>query len=162
MGATLQQRINQLALAASLVLFAAIGALWWHDRSRVWETPRFDPARFAPVAAPESSLSARPRFVVAVHPGCSHCRERLVSLTREGAAEACGAVLAALLVDVEPRPERPDLGVPLAGGVWWDSAGVWRNAWGRRVYGETFVFSPDGTLERVIATDGDWRVPPAR
>ena len=110
MGATLQQRINQLALAASLVLFAAIGVLWWRDRSHTWETPRFDPARFALVAAPESAFASRPRFLVAVHPGCSHCRERLASLTRDGAADSCGAALAALLVDLEPRPERPDLG----------------------------------------------------
>ncbi len=157
MAGTLQQRINQLALGASVFLFVAIGVLWWRDRTHVWETPRFEPGRFARVTAAEPASEGRARFLVAVHPGCSHCRERLAELVREGAADSSGAALAALLVDVEPRPDAPDLGVPLSGGVWWDSAGVWRNRWGRRVYGETFVFTSAGALERVIPTQGDWR-----
>ncbi|MBI5168484.1 MAG: hypothetical protein HZA61_03250 [Candidatus Eisenbacteria bacterium] len=157
MAGTLQQRINQLALAASVFLFAAIGVLWWRDRTHAWDTPRFDPARFATVAAAGPAAAGRTRFLVAVHPGCSHCRERLAELTRAAAADSSGAALAALLVDVEPRPAGVDLGVPLPGGVWWDSAGIWRNRWGRRVYGETFVFTHSGALERVIPTRGDWR-----
>lgn len=150
MAGSLQQRINQLALVASAVLFVAIGVLWWRDRARVWETPRWDESRVARIAsrtAPPGALA-----LVAVHPGCSHCRTRLVELAAAG--DSLGAPLGALLVDVDPRPRSVALGVPLPGGVWWDSAGAWRHAWGRRVYGETFVFDPGGALARVIATDG--------
>lgn len=153
MSGTLQRRINQLALAASALLFAAIGVLWWSDRTHRWETPRWEPSRWSMLTAP--ALAGGPRALIAVHPGCAHCRTRLAELAAAG--DSLGAPLAALLVDVAPRPARVDLGVPLPGGVWWDSAGVWRDTWGRRVYGETFVFDSLGALARVVPTDGDWR-----
>ncbi len=153
MGGTLQRRINQLALGASAVLFVAIGVLWWRDRAHDWETPRWDASRVVSIVPP-AALPGR-LALVAVHPGCSHCRTRLGELAAAG--DSLGAPLAALLVDVEPRPGSVALGVPLPGGAWWDSAGLWRNAWGRRVYGETFVFDSGGTLARVIPTEGDWR-----
>ncbi|MFN8589654.1 MAG: hypothetical protein U0704_17845 [Candidatus Eisenbacteria bacterium] len=163
MGGTVQTRINQLALVASVVLFVAIGLLWWRDRTRVWEAPRWDETRWVAIAPATAPVPASGRrLLIAVHPGCSHCRTRLAQLAAEGAADSLGAPLAALLVDVEPRPGRVELGTPLPGGIWWDSAGAWRNAWGRRVYGEGYVFTAGGALERVVPPEGDWRRPAPR
>ncbi len=78
MAGNVASRINQLALIASVVLFAAIGLLWWSDRTRVWEEPRWDRARFVLLAAPDTAAARA--LVVALHPGCSHCSERLAQL----------------------------------------------------------------------------------
>ncbi|MCC6652484.1 MAG: hypothetical protein IT348_15140 [Candidatus Eisenbacteria bacterium] len=160
MAGNVASRINQLALIASVVLFAAIGLLWWSDRTRVWEEPRWDRARFVLLAAPDTAAARA--LVVALHPGCSHCSERLAQLAREGAADSLAASLGILVVDQRERPTPPAGAAALPAGVWWDSAGTWRHSWGRRVYGEAYLFTPQGQLERVIATSGDWREGDAR
>jgi len=162
MGANVASRINQLALIASVVLFAAIGLLWWSDRTRVWEEPRWDRSRFAMLAAPDSAAAGGRALVVAVHPGCSHCSERLAQLAREGAADSLVASLGILVVDQRERPAPPVNAAALPAGVWWDSAATWRDSWGRRTYGEAYLFTPQGQLERVISTSGDWREGAAR
>ena len=162
MSQSLAQRINQLALLIAALLFAAIGLLWWRDRTRVWEEPLWDRSRFAAVTAPATFAAAGRSLIVAVHPGCSHCSERLTQLAREGAADSIGAALGVLVVDQPERPLAPKGGTSLPAGVWWDSVGTWRDSWGRRVYGEAYVFGARGQLERVIPTRGDWREAPTR
>jgi hypothetical protein len=63
--------------------------------------------------------------------------------------EAVPPTLDALIVDAGTRPSPKALEPFRADGVWWDSSGVWRHAWGHRVYGEILRFAPDGTLRGV-------------
>jgi len=137
-------RLNLVALLLACALFAALGLAWWRDRARTFAEPRWDPARF--VALAPDSAAAGERWVVAVNLTCPHCQEHLRVLAGRTTARAAPPALAALLVDQPGRPSRLDLGVPLAGGAWWDSAQVWREAWGRRAYGETFRFDARGRL----------------
>ncbi|MCC6348928.1 MAG: hypothetical protein IT347_04950 [Candidatus Eisenbacteria bacterium] len=160
MAETLVTRINRLALLLALVLFVGLGAMWWRERTRHYETPRWPDASLARLVAPGPGAPAR-RWIVAVNPECPHCTARLAELRRDGAADHDGAALGVLLVDVPRRPDSLVVGAGLAAGVWWDSAGAWRRRWGRRVYGETLVFGPDGTLDRVLSPTEDL-APPAR
>jgi hypothetical protein len=143
-------RLNVLALVLACAIFVALGLAWWRDRTRTFAEPRWDPARFvglSPVGAPGSAEAAprdAERWVVAVSLACPHCQEHLRALARRTGARARRPALAALIVDHAGRPAAPDFGVPLAGGAWWDSAQVWREAWGRRAYGETFRFDARG------------------
>ncbi len=145
--------LNRIALGLALVLFAALGAWWWRDHARAWETPRWERARFVALRAPASG--AGPLWIVAVNLECSHCRARLADLLRRDAAHAAGARLGVLLVDTPARPDSLAAGARFDGGVWWDSLAVWRNRWGHRVYAETFVFGADGRLVRLIAPEQD-------
>jgi hypothetical protein len=145
---TIATTLNRVALLLSLAIFLAIGMWWWRDRTRHYETPRWEAARFVMLRPPVPA--AGPAWMVAVNPECSHCRARLADLLRRGSARAAGAGLGVLLVDTPHRPDSLDDGDRLEAGVWWDSLGVWRARWGHRVYGETMVFSGDGTLVRVI------------
>jgi hypothetical protein len=86
------------------------------------------------------------RWLVAVNLRCPHCKVHLRALARRIAPRARPPALGVIIVDQPARPARLDLGVPLAAGAWWDSAQVWRDAWGRRVYGETFRFDARGRL----------------
>jgi hypothetical protein len=83
---------------------------------------------------------------VAVNLRCPHCRAHLRLLARRVAGRERPPALGVIVVDQRVRPTRLDLGVPLAAGAWWDSAQVWRERWGRRVYGETFRFDARGRL----------------
>lgn len=139
------ERLNAIALVAALAVFAALGLAWWRDRARHFETPRWDAARFVPLAA-GAPLAGRERWVVAVNLGCPHCQDHLRALAARTAGRARPPALAALLVDAPSAPAHWDPGVPLAGGVWWDRDQVWRESWGRRVYGETFRFDGRGKL----------------
>lgn len=156
----LQQAINRAALGLSLVLFVAIGAIWWRDRTREWETPRWDSARFAELSAPSGPV--RTTWRVAVNPDCQHCRARLADLMRRRRDPAHDPALGVLLVDVRRRPDRVDEASRLDGGVYWDSSNVWRARWGHRRYGEVFVFAADGALVRCVGPEDDPASPLAR
>src|SRR5262249_52401570 len=117
--------------------------------------PRWRDADFVSLSAgssPEGSASdagpraERERWVVAVNLRCPHCVAHLRRLGRRIHGRDRPPALAALVVDQPMRPRGPASGLPLAGGVWWDSAQVWRESWGRRAYGETFRFDASGRL----------------
>lgn len=145
--------LNRFALGLALVIFVAIGVFWWRDRTRVREAPRWDPARFAEVSPPEGP--ARLKWIVAVNPDCSHCRARLAELLRHPRDPLRGPALGVLLVDLDRRPAPLESSSRLEAGAWWDSAAVWRQRWGHRVYGEVLVFAPDGTLQREVGPETD-------
>ena len=142
-------RLNVFALVLACAIFAALGLAWWRDRVRTYAQPRWEAARFvalSPEAAAGDAPGERERWVVAVNLACPHCQEHLRALAARTGSRAVRPALTALVVDQPGRPAGLDLGVPLAGGAWWDSAQVWREAWGRRVYGETFRFGARGEL----------------
>ena len=139
------ERLNALALVLALGVFASLGLAWWRDRARHYEAPRWEAARFVTLS-PGEPLDGRERWVVAVNLDCPHCQAHLRALAARVAGRPHPPALAALVVDQPSRPPALHLAVPLAGGAWWDSAQVWRESWGRRVYGETFRFSPAGRL----------------
>jgi hypothetical protein len=151
------QRLNQFALLLAFVVTAALGLAWWRDRARTFQPPRWEASRFVALPAPEAATRAAggpaaatrasaERWVVAVSLACPHCQEHLRALAARTAARAARPSLTALIVDQPVRPAGLDLGVPLAGGAYWDSAQVWRERWGRRAYGETFRFDARGAF----------------
>lgn len=142
--------LNRIALALALALFVALGALWWRERTKRYEPPAWPHPAFVELKAPAADAPPT-RWIVAVNPECGSCTARLAELRRLRAAEAAGAALGVLLVDVRLRPDSRFAGEGLGAGVWWDSAGVWRARWGHRTYGETMVFGAGGTLERALA-----------
>ena len=139
------ERLNALALLFAAGVLAALGLAWWGDHMRAFERPGWGRERFVALS-PECSLAGGERWVVAVNLRCPHCRAHLTSLARRIGGRPRPPALSALIVDQPTRPARADLGTPLAGGVWWDSAQVWREGWGRRAYGETFRFDERGRL----------------
>ena len=143
------ERLNALALMLALGVFVALGLAWWRDRARLFETPRFDAARFT-VLSPAAPLAGRERWLVAVNLDCPHCQAHLRALAARTAARAQPPALAVLVVDQASPPPALHLGVPLAGGAYWDRLQIWRESWGRRVYGETFRF--DGLGRMLSAT----------
>lgn len=138
-------RLHLIALALAGLVLLATGLAWWRDRVRTFPEPRWDGSRFAMLAPPDSVAGAE-HWVVAVSLRCPHCQQHLRSLAARIAGRARPPALGALIVDQPERPLGLDLGAPLPGGVWWDSAQVWREGWGRRVYGETFRFDADGRM----------------
>ena len=139
------QHLNLLALAIAVSVLAVTGIAWWRDRVRTFETPSWEAARFVELAPADPPVE-RERWVVAVSLACPHCQAHLRALATRTASRPRPPALAALIVDQPVRPTSTSLGVPLAGGVWWDSTQVWREAWGRRAYGETFRFNAQGEL----------------
>src|SRR5690349_19976509 len=153
---------TRFGYALSVVALAALGVLWHLDRTRRWETPRWDPAEFERIesaadaddidpAAPSGAPAADDgeTWVVAVQPSCPHCRASLAALLARRAREHLPVRIEALIVDVCVPPASTlarELGCDAA---WWDARGVWRGRWGHRVYGETFCFGADGALLRV-------------
>jgi hypothetical protein len=144
--------LNAMALLLAAGVLVALGLAWWRDHSRAFEVPFWREASFVALSPATAGGTRAPhgsgheRWVVAVNLRCSHCLAHLNALGRAIAARPEPPELAALIVDQPVRPRRVDLGVPLAGGVWWDSAQVWRENWGRRAYGETFRFDARGWL----------------
>jgi hypothetical protein len=150
-GRRVGSAINRAALAITFFLLVAIGSLWWRDHTRLRETPRWDTARIVGLRAADAG--ARERWIVAVNPECAHCRERLAQLAAALARRPRGPALGVLLVDVPRRPDSLAHADSLPAGVWWDSAATWRTRWGRSAYGEVLVFSPGGSLRRVLPPD---------
>ena len=165
--------LNAMALLLAAGVLVALGLAWWRDHTRAFEVPFWSDASFVALSpataggtrgthpsgyprgarvggrgtrAELGSGSEDERWVVAVNLRCSHCLAHLHALGRSLASRPEPPALAALIVDQAARPLRTDLGVPLAGGVWWDSAQVWREDWGRRAYGETVRFDARGRL----------------
>jgi len=158
----------RLGYALSVVALAALGVLWHLDRTRHWDTPRWDPAAFERIAPPadagtrpasSAGATSGPTWVVAVQPSCPHCRAHLAALLARRARERLPARIEALIVDVSTRPGAQlarELGTD---ATWWDAREVWRRRWGHRVYGETLCFAGDGTLLEVVPPSADPIVP---
>ncbi|MEO5988843.1 MAG: hypothetical protein ABIU54_01550 [Candidatus Eisenbacteria bacterium] len=143
---TFMQRLNRLAIVLALVLLAALGGWWWREHSKLRDTPRWEPARFVRLLAPDAvAPSEAERWVVAVNLKCPHCQAHLAWLRERIAARPAPPLLGALIVDQPTRPESLALGA-LGAGVYWDSAQVWREVWGRGMYGETMRFDRHGQL----------------
>ena len=136
------RRMLGMALVAAALL--ALGLAWWRDAARSYERPVWKASRF--VQLEPATEADRERWLVAVNLRCPHCQAHLRALERRIASRSSQPALGVILVDQPARPKRVDLGVPLTAGVWWDSAQVWRGAWGRRIYGETFRFDRRGRL----------------
>jgi hypothetical protein len=143
--------INRAALAITFFLLVAIVSLWWRDHTRLRETPRWETAHA--VALREADAGSRERWIVALNPECSRCRDRLAQLAAALARRPKGPALGVLLVDVPRRPDSLAGADALSAGVWWDSAATWRGRWGRSAYGEVLVFSPGGALRRILPPD---------
>ena len=139
------ERLNAVAFALAVGIFTALGLAWWRDRAQHYETPHWSPTRFIALAQPEQ-LAGRELWVVAVNLACPHCQAHVRALAARTSGRPHPPALAVLVVDQSSRPAHLQLGVPLAGGAWWDRAEVWREAWGRRVYGETFRFDARGRM----------------
>lgn len=141
-------RLNQLAIVLAVLLLAALGLWWWREHSRLRVTPRWEPARFAQLVAPRAAdpgpVGAE-RWVVAVNLKCPHCQSHLGWLRERIASRASPPLLGALIVDQPTRPGPLALGA-LGAGAFWDSAQVWREVWGRGMYGETMRFDSRGQL----------------
>jgi hypothetical protein len=129
-------RIIPLLAAAWIAGTLAIGVLWFADRARPWEEPRWpDPSFVALRGAPAQG----PIRVIAVNPSCRRC---LASLRIHAGADD----RVALIVDTPRRPGPEILRAIPAAAVWWDRSGVWRARWGHRVYGEILDFDAAGRL----------------
>ena len=137
-------RVAMPGLALAAAALVALGLAWWRDAAHRYERPAWAAARFVQLSP--ATERDRDRWLVAVNLRCPHCKAHLRWLARRIASRPRPPALGVILVDQPARPARLDLGVPLAAGAWWDSAQVWREAWGRRVYGETFRFDPRGRL----------------
>lgn len=141
------QTLNTIALMAAGAILVALAVTWWRDRTQKVQGPTWEPARFVALEPEAPALGgADERWLVAVSLTCPHCQEHLRALGHRVAGREHRPALAALIVDQPTRPDSIALGVQLDGGAWWDSAQVWREKWGRRVYGETFRFDRSGRL----------------
>jgi hypothetical protein len=139
------ERWAVLAIVLAAAALAALGLAWWRDGARHFERPSWEVEQFVELS-PAAPAATRERWLVAVNLSCPHCKAHLRTLAGRIARRAQPPALGVLIVDQRARPSRLDLGVPLAAGAWWDSAQVWRERWGRRVYGETFRFDARGRL----------------
>lgn len=147
------QMWTRIGWGLALVALVALGALWRLDRTRRWEAPRWDTSRYEALGIFDRDAPDTPRetWVVAVHPGCPHCRASLGEALRTRDREGAPLRIAALIVDTPRRPPASlaaDLG---ADQTWWDSQNRWRARWGHRVYGEVLCFDADGALLRELA-----------
>ena len=138
------ERTASLGLALAVVALVALGIAWWRDGARTYRRPAWETSKFVPLAP--ATAAGGERWLVAVNLRCPHCQEHLRALARRISPRAHPPALGVIIVDQPTRPARFDLGVSLAAGAWWDSAQVWRDTWGRRVYGETFRFDARGRL----------------
>ena len=138
------ERATTLGLAFAVAALLALGIAWWRDSARPYRRPVWETGKFVQLAP--ATAAGGERWLVAVNLRCPHCQEHLRALAHRISPRAHPPALGVIVVDQPARPARFDLGVSLAAGVWWDSAQVWRDTWGRRVYGETFRFDARGRL----------------
>jgi hypothetical protein len=134
------------------VSLVALGVLWALDRTRPRETPRWDTAAFPALhRAPGAAEGWRERWVVAVHPGCPHCRVSLTALTAARDRSRAEVLVTALVVDEPDRPPDQVLASLPADEACWDSRRIWRDRWRHRVYGEVLCFDAEGEPLRQLA-----------
>lgn len=162
MASTLAANINRIALGLAALIFIALGGLWALDRTHHWDAPRWPVAGAAALLPAATNPEGRGAVIVAVNLDCSHCRTRLLEVARARLAERAHSALGVLIVDAPGRPGRVEFGVPLPAGAWWDSLGTWRGRWGRRMYGEVYLFAPGGALVRVIERQDSLEASPSR
>ena len=138
-------------VAIPAVLLAALAAEWALGRTRPLETPRWRERSFAALrTAPGAPVGWEERWVVAVHPGCTHCRRSLASLAAARDRSGAAVEITALIVDAQvPPPESTVARLP-ADETRWDARGRWRRRWGHGVYGEVLCFDAAGVLQRVL------------
>lgn len=138
-------------IGVSFAALIALGALWWSDRTQVWETPVWNETSFVLVhragqTSPASFDAARETWVVAVNPDCGHCEQSLRNAELVASRRGDSPALHALIVDQGSRPPRTVFGRRRLDAVWWDERRMWRKRWGHRVYGEVLRFDDDGRL----------------
>ena len=139
------------ALGFIVLLFVSLGTAWGLSRIQYRERPRWDEDRFPAIhRAPGAADGWFERWVVAVHPGCPHCRVSLESLAAARDRGAFAIRVTALLVDTPLIPPDSVLARLPADETRWDSAGRWRHRWGHRVYGEVLCFDNEGRLRRLL------------
>ena len=126
-------------LAFALAGLAALGGLWQLDRSRPRETPRLGEPLVL-LRACEFAPGAR-TWLVAVNPGCPHCRQVLARLASRPLP---GVRVGALIVDSRSRPSAGAIASLPGAPIWWDASNAWRRRWGHRVYGEVIRFDAAG------------------
>ena len=124
----------------------SLGLVWLADRGRSWERPRWEVVRFEPILLESPPGERRAMRVVAIQPTCPHCLAGLAALVDRRDAERDSLRLVALVVDSPRRPGEAFARSLRVDEVWWDEHAVWRRRWGRRVYGETYVFDPRGRM----------------
>jgi hypothetical protein len=145
------RRIGAIGWALSLVAIVALIAISLAERAHRAETPKWNAAR---VVALRSGEPLAPEFwLVAVNPGCPHCRASLARVIERAAPLGARVRVAALLVDAPARPDSAALAGLAAHDIYWDSSGVWKHRWGRHEYGETMVFDSAGALLRITAIE---------
>ena len=151
---TAKRRPSALAVAVVALPAALLGVLaveWAIQRGRPHEMPRWNERTFAALrVAPGAPPEWEERWVVAVHPGCPHCRVSLASLAAARDGSGAAVEITALLVDTAAPPPDSTVAHLPADETRWDARGRWRSAWGHGVYGEVLCFDPAGALRRVL------------
>ncbi|OGF11210.1 MAG: hypothetical protein A2W00_10165 [Candidatus Eisenbacteria bacterium RBG_16_71_46] len=141
-----------LAWGGLLAALLALGVLWHRDRTRQWETPRWDAGRFVLLADRDSDAGElKETWVVAVHPACPHCQVSLREVVSAREREGSPIRVAGLIVDVVRPPASATVAALPGDRIWWDARGVWRERWGHRVYGEVLCFDPAGGYLRCLS-----------
>ena len=137
--------------AIPAVLLAGLAVEWALTRTRAPETPLWRENTFAALrSAPGAPAGWEERWVVAVHPGCPHCRASLASLAAARDRSGAAVEITALIVDAAvPPPDSTVARLP-ADETRWDARGRWRRRWGHGVYGEVLCFDAAGVLQRVL------------
>jgi hypothetical protein len=129
------------ALIAGTLL--ALGGAVVHQRTRAWDAPRWDPARFT-VLREQAKRRRVETWVVAFQPVCPHCRESLGRVLRAAARHPSRPEVALLVIDSPRLLAERAVGIAPGVTVWWDEHETWRRRWGHRLYGEVLRFAPDG------------------
>lgn len=138
--------LGWLLTAVSLTAFVA---LMLAGRGSRGELPAWNPARFALLEGSRAATASE-TWMIAVNPGCPHCRASLPEVVARAHRERPEPALAMLLVDAPERLVAESLAVLPVSSVWWDSLGIWRRGWKRTEYGEILVFDPNGHLVRTL------------
>jgi hypothetical protein len=132
-------------------LLLALAVEWTIERGRPHETPLWNDRSFTALrTAPGAPAGWEERWVVAVHPGCPHCRVSLASLAAARDRSGAAVEITALIVDAAAPPSQSMLARLPADETRWDERSRWRRGWGHGVYGEVLCFDPGGALRRVL------------
>lgn len=138
-------------IAIPALLLASLGTDWAIHRGRSRAAPRWNEGTFAALrTAPGVPAVWDERWVVAIHPGCPHCRTSLASLAAARDRSGAAVEITALIVDAPAPPPDSIVAHLPADETRWDARGRWRRAWGHGVYGEVLCFDPTGALRRVL------------